>query len=217
RGGRRRGALPRKRALVRHHRAAARSRRGSPVTDLAGRTVLVTGASRGIGAAAAAALGAAGATVVAHYGSYREGAEEAVAGLPPERRTLLQADFNVAGSARALWQRVLEQRPRVDALVVNAAVSVETPFDGPAEPWDEGWAEVLRVNLIEPPTGLRGALAPFRGQGAGVITPLPSWAAQQGSAIAPPPAYAASKAAIKAVTQTVARNYAKEGVLAYVV
>ena len=187
------------------------------MTDLAGRTVLVTGASRGIGAAAAAALGAAGATVVAHYASYREGAEEAVAGLPAERTTVVQADFNVAGSARALWRRALEQRPRVDALVVNAAVSVETPFDGPDERWDAGWDEVMRVNVIEPASLIREAVEHFREHGGGVIVTLSSWAAQQGSAIATLPAYAASKAAIKAVTQTVARNYAKEGVLAYVV
>ena len=59
--------------------------------------------------------------------------------------------------------------------------------------------------------------AHFREHGGGVVITVSSWAAQQGSAIATLPAYAASKAAIKAVTQTVARNYAKEGVLAYVV
>ena len=187
------------------------------MTGLTGRTVLVTGASRGIGAAAAAALGADGATVVAHYGSYREGAEEALAGLPDTRKRIVQADFSEPGSARPFWQRVLEASPRIDAVVVNAAISRETPFDGADAAWDEGWDEVLRVNVLEPASLIREAVAHFRANGGGVVITLSSWAAQQGSAIATLSAYAASKAAIKAVTQTVARNYAREGVLAYVV
>ncbi|MGH6887194.1 MAG: SDR family NAD(P)-dependent oxidoreductase, partial [Geminicoccales bacterium] len=53
--------------------------------DLDGRTILVTGASKGIGAAIAGAVGAAGAHVIAHYGSDRAGAERAVAALPQGR------------------------------------------------------------------------------------------------------------------------------------
>ena len=51
--------------------------------DLTGKTVLLTGASKGIGAATAAALGAAGAHLVAHYGSDRAGAEAATAATCP--------------------------------------------------------------------------------------------------------------------------------------
>jgi NAD(P)-dependent dehydrogenase (short-subunit alcohol dehydrogenase family) len=75
----------------------------------------------------------------------------------------------------------------------------------------------MRVNVLEPASLIREAVAHFREHGGGVVITLSSWAAQQGSAIATLPAYAASKAAVKAVTQTVARNYGKEGVLAYVV
>ena len=69
------------------------------MADLTGRTVVVTGASKGIGAATVEAVGAAGAHVVAHYGADRAGAEAAVAGVPPERRLLLQADFGDLGPA----------------------------------------------------------------------------------------------------------------------
>jgi NAD(P)-dependent dehydrogenase (short-subunit alcohol dehydrogenase family) len=185
--------------------------------SLEGKTVVVTGASRGIGAAAATAIGAGGATVVAHYGSYREGAEQAVAALPEVRKSLVEADFAVPGSARTFWAEVVERHPRVDAVVVNAGIHRETPFDGSDEEWDSGWDELLRVNVLEPASLIREAVGHFRANGGGVIVSISSWAAQQGSAIASLPAYAASKAAVKAVTQTVARNYGKEGVLAYIV
>jgi NAD(P)-dependent dehydrogenase (short-subunit alcohol dehydrogenase family) len=185
--------------------------------DLAGKTVLVTGASRGIGAAAASALGAAGATVIAHYGTYREGAEQAVVSVPESRKQLVQADLNAPGSGRELFRRLVADGGRIDSVVVNAGIALETPFDANDEIWDEGWDATLRVNVLEAAGLIREAVAHFRANGGGVIVTLSSWAGQQGSAIASLPAYAASKAAIKAVTQTVARNYGKEGVLAYVV
>jgi len=189
----------------------------APLIDLTGKTILVTGASRGIGAAAAKALGAAGATVIAHYGSYREGAEEAVAALPEGRKLLVQANLEQAGAARALWRHVVADYARIDVVVVNAGISVETPFEGTDEQWDEGWERTLRINLLESASLIREAVAHFSANGGGAVISLSSWAAQQGSAIASLSAYAASKAALKAVTQTVARNYAKDGVLAYVV
>ena len=137
--------------------------------------------------------------------------------LPDTRKRIVQADLSEPGSARTLLAARARGAPRIDAVVVNAAISRETPFDGADEAWDEGWDEVLRVNVLEPASLIREAVAHFRENGGGVVITLSSWAAQQGSAIATLPAYAASKAAIKAVTQTVARNYAKEGVLAYVV
>ena len=187
------------------------------MSDLVGKTVLVTGASRGIGAAAASAVGAAGATVVAHYGSHRDGAAEALAALPEERRLLVQADLAERGSARAFFRRLARERGRVDVVVVNAAISVETPFDGADEQWDDGWDETLQVNVLESVSLIREAVNHFCAHGGGVLVTLSSWSAQQGSAIPTLPAYAASKAAVKAVTQTVARGYAKQGVLAYVV
>lgn len=185
--------------------------------DLTGKTILLTGASRGIGAATARALGAAGASLVAHYGGHREGAEEAVAEIPADRRLLLQADLSEPGSARALWRDAVGWRGRIDVLVANAATMPTTAFDGEDDAWDDGWTAALRVNVLEPASLIREAVRHFLEHGSGTVITLSSWAAQRGSAISHLNAYAASKAALANVTQTVARNYAADGILAHVV
>jgi NAD(P)-dependent dehydrogenase (short-subunit alcohol dehydrogenase family) len=185
--------------------------------SLTGKTVLLTGASRGIGAETARALGASGARVIAHYGSHREGAEQAVAAIPAERKLLLQADFAKPGAARALWAEALAQCGRIDVVIANAAVMPNTALDASDDEWDAGWDEALRVNVLEPASLIREAVLHFVAHGGGSLIALSSWAAQRGSAIAQLGGYAASKAAIKNLTQTIARNYASDGVLAYIV
>jgi NAD(P)-dependent dehydrogenase (short-subunit alcohol dehydrogenase family) len=187
------------------------------VNALTGRTILLTGASRGIGAETARVLGARGCALVAHYGSHREGADEAVAAIPATERLLLQADLSTPGSARSLWREAVAWRGRVDVVVVNAATMPVTPFDGANEDWDEGWRQALQVNVLEPASLIREAVRHFIEQGGGTVITLSSWAAQRGSAISNLAAYASSKAALANLTQTVARNYAVSGILAYVV
>jgi NAD(P)-dependent dehydrogenase (short-subunit alcohol dehydrogenase family) len=188
------------------------------MTDtLDGTTILLTGASGGIGAATAAALLERGAHVVAHYRSDRAGAERATDGAPNDRRLLVQGDFATAGTARAVWREAVGWRGRVDTLVVNAAVMPDTPIDGPDEVWDEGWETAMRVNVVEPAGLVREAVRHFLEHGGGTIITLSSWAAQRGSAIPQLSAYASSKAAVRTLTQTIARNHARDGILAYVV
>lgn len=185
--------------------------------DFGGKTILLTGSSRGIGAATARELGAAGAQLVAHYGSHRDGAVEATAAVPDERKLLVQADLARPGAARGLWREAVAWRGRIDVLVVNAAIAPQTALEGSDEDWDEGWAETFRVNVLEPASLMREAVRHYVEVGGGTIISLSSWAAQRGSAIASLPAYAASKAAIQNLTQTIARNYAADGVLAFIV
>lgn len=184
---------------------------------LTGRTILVTGASRGIGAETTRILGEHGATVIAHYGGFREGVEEAVANIAPERRTIISADMSEPGAARRLWSKATSARSRIDVVVVNAATMPTTAFEGSDEDWDDGWQRALRVNVLEPASLIRDAVAHFLEHGGGTVITLSSWAAQRGSAISSLAAYAASKAAVANLTQTVARNHARDGILAHIV
>jgi len=187
------------------------------MTALSGRTVLVTGASKGIGAEIAAAAGRAGANVVAHYGSDRAGAVAATAAIPDDRKLLVGADLVEPGSAARLWEAASAWRPGIDVLVNNAAVMEQTPFDGPEEAWHTGWERAYRINILAPADLTRAAVHHFVDRGGGVVVTISSWVAQRGSGLPGLAGYAASKAAVKALTQTVARHYGKQGVLAYVV
>jgi 3-oxoacyl-[acyl-carrier protein] reductase len=184
--------------------------------DLRGRTVLVTGASRGIGAAAARALGAAGAHVVAHFGSDEEGARAAVAAVPDDRRLVVGADLAEAGGPRRLWEAAVAWRGGVDALVNNAAVMEHVALTSPDDEWRRVWERALAVNVLAAAELTRDAVRHFVGRGGGFVITMSSWVAQRGPGEPGLIAYAASKAAVKALTQTVARHHGKDGVLAYV-
>lgn len=185
--------------------------------DLRGKTVLLTGASGGIGAATAAVLLERGADLIAHYATDREGAERACGDAPGDRWTVVQADLSQEGASRVLWRQALAWRPRIDTVVLNAAVMPETPIDGSDDTWDAGWERTMRVNVMEPASLAREAVRHYLEHGGGAIVALSSWAAQRGSAIPQLSAYAASKAAIRTLTQTIARNHARDGIFAYVV
>lgn len=188
------------------------------MTDLAGKIVAVTGASKGIGAAIVRSLGATGADIVAHYGSDREGAEAALADVPEDRRLLVQADFNDPASADAFWTEALSWKGRVDTLVANAAVMrLGGGIGATDDDWDRVWDEALRVNVLAPARLMRNAVRSFEGQGGGVLVCLSSWAASRGSSNPDGIAYAASKAAITAAAKTISRAYAEKNILTYIV
>lgn len=186
--------------------------------DLSGKTILLTGASKGIGAATAAILGEAGAHVVAHYGSDRDGAEAATAAIPAERRLLVQADLADLDAVERLWHAALAWRGRIDVLVNNAAVmDFSGSFSAPLETWDRVWDQALDVNVKAPARLMRSAVNHFLEAGGGAIITISSWAAQRGVTNPATIAYGASKAAVRSATQSIARAYARDNILAYVV
>jgi NAD(P)-dependent dehydrogenase (short-subunit alcohol dehydrogenase family) len=184
---------------------------------LEGKRVLVTGASRGIGAAIALAMAKSGATVVSHYGSFSDGAKENLAEIHDERKFFVAADLSIPGAGRNLWSDAISHVGEIDVLVNNAGVNIETPFDGDDSTWDRGWQETFQVNVFESANIVREAVKHFLTRGGGIVISLSSWSGQKGSALPTLPAYAASKAAVKAMTQTVASSYAKEGIYAYII
>jgi NAD(P)-dependent dehydrogenase (short-subunit alcohol dehydrogenase family) len=184
----------------------------------AGKTILLTGASKGIGAAIAAELGGQGAALIAHFGSDREGAEASTAAIPPDRKLLIGAALEDQDAVQRLWVEALAWRGRIDVLINNAAVMpFGAGFDAPVEDWAEAWEITHRVNVLAPARLMREAVNHFLDAGGGAIVTISSWAAQRGVTDPSTIAYGASKAAARAATQSVARAYARAGVHAYVV
>lgn len=191
----------------------------SLLADLMDKTVIVTGASKGIGACTARAMIAAGATVIAHYGSDRQGAEAAIAEAAPGMAHLLQADFADMAQVDAFWDAALRITGRVDVLVNNAGIMRQNGgISDPIDDWDRVWAEAMAINVHAPARLMRHAVRGWLAAGTGgSIIGIGSWVSTRGSANPGAIAYAASKAAIAAATKTVARAHAAQGILAYVI
>ena len=183
--------------------------------DLSGVTVLLTGASDGIGFHTARLLGERGANLIAHWRSNEQGALKATEDIPADRKLLIQADFSADGGARRLWESALQWRGRVDVLVNNAGLLPQAGIDSNDEEWAASWETAMEVNVVQPANLMRLATQHFLTRGSGVLITMSSWAAQQGSGNPKLVAYAASKAALAAATKTVARAHASAGVLAY--
>jgi len=190
----------------------------SSSTLLSGRTALVTGASKGIGATIAAQLGAQGANIIAHYSADRQGADTATRDIPADRKQLIGADFTKLDEVEALWRQALQWRGHIDVLVNNAAVMLfNGGIDESLETWDSVWSTTLQVNVLAQARLLRQALLHFRERRGGVLVTISSWATQRGVTNPATIAYGASKGAIHAAMKTIARAYARDGVLAYTI
>lgn len=186
--------------------------------QLSGKTILLTGASKGIGAATARILLDAGAHLVAHYGNDEAGARAAVQGFPEDRVKLISANLGDRDSTLALWDAALNWRGRIDVLVNNAAVMpFNGGFDGPDEDFEGAWEQSLEVNVRGPARLMRAAVTHFQQVGGGAIVTISSWAAQRGVTNPATIAYGASKAAVRSATQSIARAYARDNIQAYII
>jgi NAD(P)-dependent dehydrogenase (short-subunit alcohol dehydrogenase family) len=189
------------------------------VIDLAGLNVLVTGASRGIGRAAAEALAAAGATVGVHCHRNAAAAHELADALGNGAR-VFRADLADADAAAGLFADAVAAFGRVDVLVNNAGVAEGVALDADAGDWLAVWERTLAVNLRAVGVLCRAAARHFgeraQGDGPGRIVNVASRAAFRGDT---PEyvAYAASKAGVVALTRSLARGLGKRGVVAFTV
>lgn len=180
--------------------------------ELAGKTALITGASRGIGAATARTLAGAGVSrFLLHYGSYREGAEEVAAAVRARgaRADLLQADLTTSEGIRSLIAQFRAQEAPVDLLINNAGSLVKRARL--AEYTEELYEQVMNLN-VKSVWFLTQAVAPgMIERGSGVIVNVSSIAARNGGG---PGAtvYAAAKSMVSTITKGLAKELAPKGI-----
>ncbi|WP_156678942.1 SDR family NAD(P)-dependent oxidoreductase [Sphingomonas profundi] len=166
--------------------------------------ILATGTSRGIGAAILTRLAGEDVRVVGHSTA---GGEDMIA-----------ADFTDPAAPATLWRAAVERLDgRIDVLVNNAGIFEAAPLDGEDGAWSAAWARTMQVNLAASAELCRRAVLHFRARGGGGrIVNVASRAAYRGDS----PAhwhYAASKAGMVAMTKTIARGHAGEGILAFAI
>ena len=180
--------------------------------DLGNTSVLVTGASRGIGAAIALAMGKAGARVAVHYRERRQQAEALAAQIGAAE--IFQADLGRVAECTALWEAVTARFERINVLVNNAGIAISSPLETATEDWVAGWDATMAINLRAPAALSRLAIEHFRARGGGRIINISSRAAFRGDQ---PPylAYAASKGGLVALTRSIARGFGKAGITAF--
>lgn len=176
----------------------------------------MTGASRGIGAAIASALAERGARVVVHYGHAKELAVKVAENLAGSDHLVVGANLANPDAADDFIESVVDQTGRLDVLVNNAGIFVpHPPMAVDADDWLFKWEQTLAVNLLSPAALCHSAAKIMAEQGGGRIINIGSRGAFRGEPECP--AYAASKAGLHAMSQSLAVALAPEGILVYAV
>ena len=170
--------------------------------ELEGKVAIVTGASKGIGAAIAKGLGAAGAAVVVNYASSREGADRVVAEITGKggRAIAVQGDVAKAADVRRFFEETQRAFGTLDVLVNNAGVYQLEPIESVVE---DAFHRQFNTNVLGPILAIQEAVKHFGPKGGSVIN-----ISSVASTSAPPNSvvYSATKGALDTVTQVLAKE-----------
>jgi 3-oxoacyl-[acyl-carrier protein] reductase len=179
------------------------------MNDLENRVALVTGGSRGIGAAISISLARAGADVAVNYRERTDAAKAVCAEISRMGRQAIavQADVSVASDVKRMVKEIETHLGGIDILVNNAAIAHPRKLE---EITEEEWDEMLTVNLKSVFLVTQAVIGGMRQRKWGRIINLSSVAAQTGGAVGPH--YAASKAGIIGLTHSCASSFVKDGI-----
>ncbi len=177
------------------------------VSDLKGKAVLITGASTGIGAAAALAFARCGSNVIVHYNASREAAEVVAAGVRKAgaQAALVGGDVTRAAEVERIVAESLAAFGRIDVLVNNAGGLVKrTRIEDYTEQFID---DVLKLNVTQVALFMRAVIPLMRKQGGGNVINVTSVAARHGGG-AGAIVYAGAKGFVSAATHGWAKEVA---------
>jgi len=181
-----------------------------------GNGVLVTGAARGIGRAVARAFAERGARVAISYLTREAEARATLAALPGGPHLAVHADLTEPAAAERIVAETTAAFGRLDVVVNNAGIWEAHPIDSASsEEWLRAWQRTLAVNLVAPANVCYFAARWMKEHGGGRIVNVSSRGAFRGEPEAP--GYAASKAGLNAMSQSLAQRLAPHGIFVAVV
>lgn len=183
--------------------------------SLEGKNILLTGASRGIGKAAAEALAESGARVAVHFNHNEQEAEKLALEIGNGSKAF-GADLGTGEGPARLWKEVEAAFGHIHVLINNAGVAMSSPVDKEDEAWLHDWGHTMMVNLNASAMLCKKAIQHFREQKGGRIINISSRAAFRGDT-ADYLAYAASKGGMVSLTRSIARAFGKEGIVAFTI
>ena len=183
------------------------------MTDLTGKTALVTGSSRGIGRAIATSLARLGADVAVHYGGDRGAAEATLSELPGTSHTIVGADITDPDAVERMVATVVAELGGIDVLVNNAAAIEDHPLTSVSyDAWRAAWRRIVDTNLIGTANVTFCVARHMIEQGHhGRIVNVSSRGAFKGEP--DKPAYGASKAGVNSLTGSMAQLLAPHGIV----
>jgi 3-oxoacyl-[acyl-carrier protein] reductase len=184
--------------------------------DFTGKTVLITGASRGIGRAIARAFASRSARVAINYRTNDAAAADTLAGLDGNGHVLVKADIADPEGAHRAVADTIDALGRLDVLVNNAGrIGNHPPDDTDYDVWQREWRDILACNLVGPANLCHCAARHMIDNGGGRIVNVSSRGAFRGEPDMP--AYGASKAGLNAMSQSLAVALAPHGIFVGVV
>lgn len=179
------------------------------------KVVLVTGASRGVGAAIAKLYARSGAEVALHFNKDSLAAGKVLQGLPGAGHLLVKADLSDPGSLAKMVDEILRKKGKIDILVNNAGIFEEEPewaaMDYTA--WQLYWKQTVDTNLTGPANLSFLVVQSMLKQGSGKIVNISSRGAFRGEPDALP--YGASKAGLNSLGQSMARKLASKNIFVF--
>ncbi len=171
--------------------------------DFTGKTVLVTGGTRGIGRAIACAFAAKGARVALLFRSDQASADKTLAELAGSGHISIKADVAVPEQVEQAVNRVAADLGRLDIVVNNAGIGVYHPVATTSyKDWQRAWQQTIDANLLGPANVCFCAAQHMIPQGGGRIVNITSRGAFRGEPTKP--AYGASKAGLNSLSQSLA-------------
>ncbi|MHA1543574.1 MAG: SDR family NAD(P)-dependent oxidoreductase [Alphaproteobacteria bacterium] len=177
---------------------------------------LVTGSTRGIGAAIARRLLEDGASVIIHYNS-SIGIRDALIKEFGETRVLaIKANLENDSEVDGLWKSAIDWKGHLDGIVNNAAIISSVEPEADLAEWRQEWRRTMQVNSQAMADLCRYAILAFKKAGGGTIVNVSSRAAFRGD-LTNSMHYAASKGAVLALTRSIAKGYAKDNIQAYII